>query len=135
MSIPNKIPNFQRGRRLIDGEDLNQLALLAGGISPVLTAKAGGGKATATPITGCITEVGTVATAADSVLLPLGYPGLQVLLVNSGANAMQVFGAGSDTINGAATGTGVSQASGTTAIYVCTSKASAVGKWYRLLSA
>lgn len=51
-------------------------------------------------------------------------------MANAGANAMQVFGSGSDTINGAASGTGVSQPAGKVASYICT----ASGKWSRLLS-
>lgn len=130
------IPRFPRGRQLLNGDDVDKLSLLVGGSGSTLTAKAGGGKSGATPITSTNARVGTVATAADSVLLPPGYPGLRVFIVNTGANSMQVFGAGTDTINGVATGTGVAQAAGVSALYVCTGKTAAgVGEWYRLLSA
>ena len=43
-------------------------------------------------------------------------PGLRVLVRNSAANSMQVFGAGTDTINAVATATGVAQAATTSAL-------------------
>lgn len=96
-----------------------------------LSALAGGAKSGATPLTGDINIVTTVATAADSVLLPTSVAGMVVYVSNTSANAMQVFGAGTDTINGVATGTGVSQAAGKTAVYVCAT----AGAWFRILSA
>lgn len=96
-----------------------------------IVARAGGGKASATPITTALAEVATVATAADSVLLPLAKRGLCLFVRNAAANSMQVFGAGTDTINGVATGTGVAQAGGASALYVCLTN----GAWVRLLSA
>lgn len=99
-----------------------------------LTAFAGGGQASATQITATNNNVTTVATAADSVKLPLAKAGLVVRIQNSGANSMQVFGAGTDTINGVATATGVAQAAGKSAEFFCTVSAPA-GKWFRILSA
>lgn len=96
-----------------------------------VVAFAGGGQASATLISTPLAEVATVATAADSVKLPASVPGTVVVLVNSSANSMQVFGSGTDTINAVATGTGVAQAGGKTAAYYCT----AAGKWFRDLSA
>lgn len=97
-----------------------------------LTAFAGGGQASATALTKQINHVTTVATAADSVKLPVSVAGLVVYVVNGAAsNSMQVFGAGTDTINDVATGTGVAQAAGKAATYVCP----VAGKWYRVLSA
>lgn len=100
-------------------------------ITLAVTATAGGGKATAKALTAAINVVGTVATAADSVLLPAALPGLCLWVKNAGANSMQVFGQGTDTINAVATGTGVAQAAGLSAMYVCAE----AGKWDRLLSA
>ena len=96
-----------------------------------VTAHAGGGRAAAVPIIGMITRVTTVATAADSVVLPTAVPGLDLTIINAGANAMQVFGNGSDTIDGTAGATGVSQAAGKTVQYLST----ASGAWHRLISA
>jgi hypothetical protein len=47
---------------------------------------------------------------------------------------MQVFGSGTDTINGVATATGVAQAAGVAALYLCTA-VGAVNKWNRFLQA
>ena len=94
-----------------------------------LTAHAGGGQALATALTGMINRVSTVATAGDSVLLPAAVRGLEIVVINSAANAMNVFPAGTDTINGLAASTQVSQipqsmytfVCGTTGAWVCES--------------
>ena len=104
-----------------------------------VTAFAGGGKANATRLfkeDTCV-HVATVASGADSILLPANpLPGQAHLITNNGASSMQVFGANSDTINAVATGTGVAQAAGITAMYICFSvTAAGVSNWRRLLSA
>jgi hypothetical protein len=106
-----------------------------GSVVTGIVAHAGGGQGSATPLTGQFNSVDTVATAADSVALPVAtYVGQEVEVVNNTATSMQVFGAGTDTINGVATGTGVPQAAGKMAVY----KAATVGAaaaWFRHLSA
>lgn len=96
-----------------------------------ITAHAGGGQTNAVLLTGVINRLTTVASAADSVKLPVSKAGLVVYLVNSGADSAQVFGSGTDTINGVATATGVAQAAGVSAVYFCP----VAGKWFRVLSA
>ena len=97
-----------------------------------ITAHAGGGQTNAVLLTSMVNRVSTVATAADSVKLPVSAAGLVVQLVNGAAsNSMQVFGSGTDTINDVATATGVAQAAGVSATYFCP----VAGKWYRVLSA
>lgn len=96
-----------------------------------IAAYAGGGQTNATALTSDINRVTTVAAAADSVKLPTSVAGMTVFIINSGANSMQVFGAGTDTINGIATATGVSQAAGKVATYVC----AAAGSWFQMLGA
>lgn len=97
-----------------------------------IAAAAGGGQTNATPLTSGVSRITTVATAADSVKLPASVAGMFVLVVNGHAtNSMQVFGAGTDTINDIATATGVAQAAGKAALYFCP----VAGKWYRILSA
>ena len=104
-------------------------------ISTGLTAHAGGGQTSALALVSAINVVSTVATGNDSVALPLGVAGMVVTVINSAAsNSMQVFGAGTDTINAVATATGVAQAAGKTATYYCTTTAPAAA-WFRLLSA
>jgi hypothetical protein len=93
--------------------------------SAALTAHAGGGQASATALPSLINRVATVATQGDSVALPSAQPGLAIMVINKGANPMQVFGAGTDTINGIATATGISQGINTNATYVC----NVAGNW------
>ncbi|MDO9334953.1 MAG: hypothetical protein Q7T61_01000 [Caulobacter sp.] len=108
-----------------------------------LTAFAGGGQASATLLKAGINVVTTVATAADSVKLPLATQvGQAVVVVNADStDSMQVFGSGTDTINGVATATGVAQAAGKVAVYYCTTKGAVApdtvvaGAWFRDLSA
>lgn len=103
----------------------NAAGLRVKGVSDGLVAHAGGGQAGATPMTADLNRFSVVATAADSGLLPTSAPGLQVTAINDTGNAMQVFGVGTDTINGSAAAVGVSLAAGKTAIYSCV----VVGRW------
>lgn len=104
-------------------------------VSTGLTAHSGGTQAAALQLVAAINEVTTVAAANDSVALPLAVAGMQVLVENAAAtNSMQVYGAGTDTINAVATATGVAQAAGKSGLYFCTKSAPA-GNWYRVLSA
>lgn len=96
-----------------------------------ITAFAGGGQTNATALPASFNRVATVATANDSVKLPASVAGRSVYVVNGSANSMQVFGAGTDTIDDVATATGVAQAAGKSATYFCP----VAGKWYRVLSA
>ena len=91
-----------------------------------ITAHAGGGQGSATALTKEINRITTVATAGDSVALPTSAPGLDIVVINTGANAMQVFGAGTDTINGVATATGVSQMPNSVVLYSCAT----AGAWF-----
>ena len=100
--------------------------LLYESVTDNLTAHAGGGQASALALTSELNRVTTVATANDSVALPASAAGLSIVVVNSGANPMQVFGAGTDTINNVATATGVSQMPGSLVLYVCHT----AGTWY-----
>jgi hypothetical protein len=97
-----------------------------------LTAHVGGAQAAALALTTVINRVTTVGSAADSVKLPPSAPGLQITVINAAAtNSMQVFGSGTDTINGVATATGVALAAGKSATYYCT----VAGVWHGILSA
>lgn len=136
MGLPSgPIPSFPRTTGLQDGNKLNALAQLIGSYQPGVTAHAGGGKASAYQLNASVVEIEVSATAADSVKLPPGYPGLEVIIFNNGAQSAQVFGSGLDTINGVATGTGVAQAAGKSALYKCYEVAAGVGKWLRIFSA
>lgn len=108
------------------------LSSFAGG----LTAHAGGGQGSALALTALVNVISTVGTAADSVALPApSKVGQVIVVVNAAAaNSMQVFGSGTDTINGVATGTGVAQAAGKTGIYFATTTGAGAA-WWRVLSA
>src|SRR5277367_5006716 len=92
-----------------------------------LTAHAGGGQTNALALNPVdfVHVVTTVATTADSVRLPVSVKGQAHKVINAGANSMQVFGAGTDTINAVATGTGVAIAAGAGTEYFCY----AAGTW------
>lgn len=123
---------FTPGPRLIDGDALNRaLAYPREAYASGITALNGGTVATSPLIVESFTQIDTVAGAGHGVALPAAVPGASFVLVNAGANAMQVFARGGSTINGTAGATGVSQGSGTTAQYVC----ARAGQWRRLLSA
>jgi hypothetical protein len=83
--------------------------LIAASAQLGLTAAADGLKADATALGYGANSVTTVAGANDSVLLPYAFPGAVVFVENNVATAMQVFGKGTDTCDGVATGTGVVQ--------------------------
>lgn len=91
-----------------------------------ITAHAGGGQSAAFPITTQTARITVVATAGDSIILPPSTPGMELLIINHGANAMQVFGLSPDTIDDQATGTGVSQMANSLVIYTCAT----AGAWY-----
>lgn len=119
--------NFAPGFREITGASLMNAfsRVFQGGIDRKdnITAKAGGGQATATQLGNTYNRVTTVATAGDSVALPKAIAGSEVVVINAGANPTQVFGkiGASDTINGVAGNTGVSLPPGGLALFVCVS--------------
>lgn len=103
-----------------------------------LVALAGGGKAGATQLGYGVNQLGTVATGADSALLPYAFPGALVFVRNDGANSATVFGKGTDTIDGVATGTGNAQAASKGKLYLGISgngDGSNAGAWVTLLGA
>lgn len=110
---------FETGFRLIDGNDLNtnfghpRLSSQTG-----ITATAGGGQTNAFALTTRVNNVTTVASAADSIRLQANPLGKVVWVMNNGASSMQVYGAGTDTINGIATATGIPQPAGSLVAYV-----------------
>lgn len=88
-------------------------------------------QAGATAVTGPIVNVSTNANAGDGIRLPAAIAGRVIYVANPTANAVQVYGAGTDTINAVATATGVSQATLKHAVYFC----AVTGNWSRVLSA
>lgn len=137
MAYPRLIPTFsEKGRGLQSGTSLQELSDLLGSTTLPVTALAGGGKTGAPVLNGSVITLGTVATGGDSVLLPPGFVGARVLIQNNGAASAQIFGSGTDTINGVATGTGVALANGAAAFYICVSKVpGGAAAWLRFVSA
>src|SRR5581483_560268 len=103
-----------------------QVGLLQESSADNITAFAGGGQANATPLSNEINRVTTVATAGDSVMLPVSFPGLSIAVINAGANACQVYGNGTDSINGVSAATGVSQMPSSATLYMCAT----AGSWF-----
>jgi len=112
---------------------LDKLTMNGAIVKPVgaFTALAGGGQAGATLLTSQIAKVGTVATAGDSVLLPLSTPGHERIVVNATANSMNVFPQTGDTINALSANAAFAMAAGKTAHFYCP----AAGQWFCNLSA
>lgn len=97
-----------------------------------LTALAGGAQVGATALTAGINRVTTVASAADSVILPLATPGLEVVVINAAAaNAMNVFPAVGDLINALSANTAISVVANKTMRFHC----AVAGKWNTILTA
>ena len=129
MAIPQRL---EPGKRLADDDALNTaLATPQWQTNTGITALAGGGRPGAPVLVLGSNEVTTVASGADSVVLPVAVPGSVVFVVNAGANALQLFANGSDTINGTAGATGISVANAKRIMCV----AADVGQWYTILTA
>lgn len=117
MAIPDR---FQSGFRLEDGNALN-VALATPqwqtnyGITAVGTAR---GATTPALVLG--SNVVSTSTASNyGVVLPSAVAGSVVYLLNAdSADAVTVFGAGSDTINGTAGATGVSYAAAKRVLFI-----------------
>jgi hypothetical protein len=91
-----------------------------------LVARAGGGQGSATPLTGKLNRIITVATGADSALLPAAVAGLVLKVKNDGANSANIFPQNNgDIINALAVNTAFAQAATLTVTYTCYT----TGKW------
>lgn len=84
-----------------------------------ITAHAGGGQGSAYALTKDISRVSTVATAADSVKLPTAAAGLEMVVINDGANALSVYPATGEQIDGLAANTAVSISAGECRVFIC----------------
>lgn len=131
MALP-KLPFevFTTGRQLLPGSVMNGLVSLLTGTNSGIIATTGGTQSTSVALSSAFNEIVTVAAEADGVVLPLAKSGLRICVTNSGANPAQVFGYGTDTINGTAGNVGVALADGDTALFICTKD----GVWRRFVS-
>ena len=96
-----------------------------------LTAHAGGGQGSATALVSMLNRVTTVATNADSVILPTGVAGMNIVVINAGANSLNVFPDTGSMINGGSANAAVALAAGKTATFYTT----LAGAWHMMLSA
>ncbi len=95
--------------------------------TPTITANATQTQAAATKLVSMINRIGTCATQGNGVALPTSAVGLEILVINRGAQPCQVYGDNTEaaTINGIATGTGISMGVNTAAVFTC----SVAGNW------
>ncbi|SRR6266446_3508933 len=91
-----------------------------------IVATPSGNQATAFQLARQNNRITVVASQNDAVKLPPATAGLEVILINHGANPCQVFGSGSDTINDVAGSVGVSMMQNSAVLYLCFSN----GAWY-----
>lgn len=97
-----------------------------------LTAHVGGGQGSATALTRQVNRVTTVASAADSVLLPAAIAGRVVTVINAAAaNAMDVFPQTGEIINALSANTAISVAANKVINFYC----AVAGTWNSLLTA
>ncbi len=112
------------GNLQVDG-NLTVTGTINADVAPAVTAHAGGGQASATALTHSFSNITVVASSADSVKLPASTVGRVMVVSNQGANSAQIFGTDPDTINGVATGTGISIPVGAIFVFTC----AVVGNW------
>lgn len=119
----------------VDTVGINLLSVGAAGVETGITAHAGGTQAAALALsaTKSVHDVTTVGSAADSVKLPLatGSGNIHWVKNSAAANSLQLYGDGTDTIDGVATATGVAIAAGKSRVVVDI----AAGLWVSLLGA
>lgn len=105
-------------------DSLNPIAPLYSNLQNI-TAHAGGGQPNATGLNLGINVVTTVATTADSVVLPDDVLGNTVIVHNVGANSCNVFPFLGDAINALAVNTAIALAANSRAIFIGTQ----ITKW------
>lgn len=119
----------------VDTLNVALLSVGAAGIEAAVTAHSGGGQAAAFALsaTKSFHDVTVVAAGNDSVALPLatGSGNLHLVKNSAAANSLQVFGSGTDTIDGIATGTGVAILAGKARWFID----DGAGTWESLLGA
>lgn len=107
------------GTKVIATTEVTAGTFVVGSAASGITAQAGGTKAAATVLAKQFNQISTCATADDSVLLPAALAGRTVYVFNDGAAAARIFGAGTDTIDGVGTATGVPLTNAERAVFVC----------------
>lgn len=105
------------------GLNVSSNAVISGNLMHAIdagvTAFAGGGQGSAYQITKDITGVSTVATAGDSVKLPVSMAGTRLQIFNRTANSMDIFPASGEQINMGGANVAYALAGGNSALCVC----------------
>lgn len=110
-------------------ENLN--AIVNESAADALTAHAGGTQALGTPITTNMARFTVVATAGDSGLLPPAAAGQDIVVINSGAQSMNVFPATGEQINSGGANVAYALLPGRAVVF----SATGTGNWFPILSA
>lgn len=82
----------------------------------------GTAQTTGLQLTGQMNRITTAAASSptyNGVVLPGSQPGMNIVIINSAANPIQVYGLGTDTVNAAASGTGITQVANSAVMYFC----------------
>ena len=97
-----------------------------------LTAHAGGTQAAGLQLTAQWNRITTVGTAADSVVLPVSAPNMDVIVMNAAAaNSANVFPASGDTINALGANNAFALAANKAVHFYCVT----AGQWHAILTA
>lgn len=106
-----------------------QVGILRISRDETITAFAGGGQASAYQLTAGLNRVTTVASANDSVKLPVCLGGKEITVINAAAaNSMNVYGQTGETINALSANTAFAVAANKMVVFSC----AADGAWYSL---
>lgn len=131
-SAQQPLPPNIMGRNTLDGRNIHDSGMLAISRNVGLTAFAGGGQQAASyNLTWGMNQFTTVATAGDSATLPTYSLGLVIVVINAGANSMNIFPGTGGTINALGVNAAYALAAGKTVIFF----QGANGAWYANLSA
>lgn len=119
------------GTDSIHNQENERVGFLSGSVEDSITATAGGVQATAYQLSNMFNIITVCATNGDAVKLPDSvHVGMEITVVNDGAANAQVFGLGTDTIDGVATATGVVLSAAKRCKYVVkAARGAAAGKW------
>ncbi len=122
-------PPILFGFRMFSGEFLQTMfaRILQGGISrqDTITAHSGGTKAAAFPLVASWNRITVCAADHDSVLMPPAIAGSQVMVINAGADILDVYGKGTDTIDTNATATATNILTTKLKVFTCITR----GAW------
>jgi hypothetical protein len=97
------------------------------GVTTAITA-AGSTQGTATALTRPINVISTVSSGANGIILPTVPAGARIVIVNTSANALNVYPPSGAVVNSAATNAAYSQPAGARLEYISTSTT----QWYTL---